>query len=125
VTKYDWFRRRIAPVAFGVAIVLMARESCQHGEQRDVTFVIDLGAAQPQVRAVDAELWVGGEQVSVLHRGASGGTIGSVRFQALLAGSEGEARIDVERPGKFDHVVRHFRADDGATVTLMVGDALK
>jgi hypothetical protein len=125
VTKYDWFRRRIAPIAFGLAIALMARESCHNGEQGRATFVIDLGAAKRDVRAIDAELWMGGEQLAVLHRAAiADGSIGDVQFEARLEGHDGEVRIDVERADKFDHVVRHFHADDGATVTVMVGNAL-
>jgi hypothetical protein len=125
VTKYDWFRRRIAPVAFGVAIVLMARESCHHGEQREVTFVIDLGAARPEVRVVDAELWAGGQRISVLHRAAVGGTIGNIQFKAMLPEREGEVRMDVETTRRLDHVVRNFFAEDGSTITLRVGETLK
>jgi hypothetical protein len=111
VTKYDWFRRRIAPVAFGVAILVMARESCRKNEHGRATFVIDLGPATSEVKVVDAELWLGGQQVAVFHRAAlPGGTIGVVKFEAMLPATDGELRIGVERPGKHDAVVRRVHA---------------
>ena len=72
MTKYDLFRRRIAPVAFALAIVLIARDACHKQEQNKATFVIDFGAAQPRVKAVDVELWMQGDQLAVFHRAALG-----------------------------------------------------
>jgi hypothetical protein len=127
VSKYDLFRRRIAPIAFGLAIVLMARQSCQKGERTHATFVLDLGAARSQARAVDVELWTGSDMVAELHRHAlDGSTIGTPRFDAVLPGSsDGELRIDVDLPAGPRHVVRRVHADEGATVTVPLGDALK
>lgn len=124
MTKYDLFRRRIAPVAFGIAIVLMARESCKkQDEQRArASIVIDVGAAD--VRAIDAEVWEGGEQVAVFHRRAlAGHAIGAIRFDAPA--HDGEVRIDVELPSGMRHVVRSLHADEGAVVTMPLGPALQ
>lgn len=126
MSKYDLFRRRIAPIAFGVAIVLMARQSCEKGQRTHATFVLDLGAARGEARAVDVELWTSTEMVAELHRHAlDGSTIGTPRFEAVLPGSDGELRIDVALPAGYRHVVRHVHADEGATVTVPLGDALK
>jgi hypothetical protein len=126
VTKYDLFRRRIAPIAFGLAIVLMARQSCDKGERAHATFVLDLGAARAEARAVDVELWIGNDLAAELHRHAlDGATIGTPRFDAVLPTSDGELRIDVTLPSGARHVVRHVHVDEGATVTIPLGEALK
>jgi hypothetical protein len=126
VTTYDLFRRRIAPVAFALAIVLLARESCHKGERARATFAIDFGAAQAQVTAVDAELWTDDQQLAVFQRNAlHGGTIGKVHFEAALPGKEGEMRIDVDAAGKHHHLVRHVHAEEGSTVVVPIGDELK
>ncbi len=126
MSKYDLFRRRIAPIAFGIAIVLMARQSCEKGERAHATFVVDLGAARAEARAVDVELWVGADMIAELHRHAlDGSTIGTPRFDAVLPAPDGELRIDVDLPAGHRHVVRRVHADEGATVTVPLGDALK
>lgn len=126
MSKYDLFRRRIAPVAFGLAIVLMARESCHKQDQAHATFVLDLGAAQREARAVNAELWMKGEVVGVFHRAAlDDHSIGSVRFDAVLPASDGELRIDVDLADGPHHLVRAVHAADGATVVVPLGDELK
>ena len=126
MTKYDLFRRRIAPVAFGLAIVLLARESCHKHERTRATFAIDFGAAQADVKSVDAELWVGEDQIAVFHRAAlPGGTIGRVSFEAALPAKDGEVRIDVDTSTKHQHIVRHVHVEDGSHVVVPVGDELR
>ena len=125
MTKYDLFRRRIAPVAFGLAIVLIAREQCNKQERSKATFVLDFGAAQPAVKAVDAELWIGGSQIAVFHRNAlAGGSIGDVRFDAQLPSEDAEVRIDVDLGDRHPHVVRHVHAVEGSIVNVPLGDVL-
>ncbi len=122
MTKTELFRRRIAPVLFGVVIALMARKSCHEQAQEHATFVLDLGEARATLRSLDAELWMNGGLVAELHRNAlDGQTIGTIRFESLLPPHHGELRIDAA--GK--HVVRSVHAVDGATVTVPLGDALK
>jgi hypothetical protein len=119
VTRYDLFRRRIAPIAFGLAIAGMAWQSCHKHQQTHATFVLDLGAAAADVRAVDAELWIDGGEVAQFHRNAlDGHAIGAVRFEAVLPASDGELRIDVDLRAGHRHVVRSVHAVDGGTVTV-------
>ncbi len=126
MTKYDLFRRRIAPIAFGVAIVLMARQSCQKGEREHATFVLDLGAARAEVRQVDAELWMHDGMIAELHvRALDGSPMRTPRFDAVLPASDGELRIDIDVPAGHRHIVRHVHVDDGATVTVPLADELK
>jgi hypothetical protein len=119
VTRYDLFRRRIAPVAFGVAIVLLARESCNKHEHTDATFTFDFGSAALRVQSIDVDVYEHGEAYSHYHRDAlAGSTIGPARFKGALPDPDGELRIDVALPAGTRHVVRAFHADDGATVTI-------
>ena len=114
-------RRRIAPVAFVAAIALLARETCNKQERIHATLVLDFGAAMPDVRAVDAELWIDGEQLSVFHRAALDGMqIGVAKFAAALPAADAELRIEVQLSYSVPRVraTRHVHADDGATVTI-------
>jgi hypothetical protein len=119
VTRYDFFRRRIAPVAFGVAIVLLARQSCQKQEHTTATFVLDFGSAAAEVSAVDVDVYEHGEMFSHFHRDAiAPDHIGPARFTGALPDTDGELRIDVAIPAGVRHIVRAFHADDAATVTV-------
>ena len=119
MTKYDLFRRRIAPVAFVAAIALIAYDTCNKQDRTTATFVLDFGAAAPRVKAVDAEVWIGDDQLSTFHRVAlDGHAIGDVRFKQALPAREGEVRIDVTLDAARRHVVRRFHADDDATINL-------
>lgn len=121
MSRYDLFRRRIAPVALLLAIGLMARESCQKAQRTHATFVFELGAAAPRARSLDAEVWMDGAQLSTFHRE---GTVGGARFEASLPGEDGELRIDVDVAGTHQRLVRHFHAVDGSTVTVPLESAL-
>ena len=122
MTKLDFLRRRIVPVAFGVAIALMARESCNKEHRTHATIVLDYGAVEATVHAVDAELWVHDEQVSQFHRVAlDHARIGSTRFVTALAEPDAELRIDVElASGEHRQIVRRIHADDGATIDVPI-----
>ena len=119
MSKYDLFRRRIAPIAFGLAIVLIAKQSCDKQERTHATIVLTYGAAEPDVRAVDAELWMNGEEVSTFHRKALGAHIGASQFNGALPATDGELRIDVElASGEHRRIVHRIHADEGSTVTV-------
>jgi hypothetical protein len=122
VSRYDLFRRRIAPIALILAFALMARESCQKAQRVHATFVFSLGAAAPRTRALDVEVWTGGEQHSTFHRE---GLVDGARFTASLPGEDGELRIDVDVAGTHHRLVRPFHAVDDSTVTVPLESALE
>jgi len=126
VTKTDFFRRRVAPVLFGVVIVLMSRKSCHQQAQEHATFVLDLGEAHASVRQLDAELWMNGAMITDWHRHAlDGQSIGTPRFESPVPASDGELRVDVALPTASKHIVRHVHVSDGSTVTVPLADELK
>jgi hypothetical protein len=49
VSRYDLFRKRIAPIAFVAAMALLVRESCNKQERTHATIVMDFGAAEATV----------------------------------------------------------------------------
>ena len=119
MTRTDFFRQRILPVAFGLAIALLARKSCQTQDHTTATFVLDFGGAAADVHAVDVDVWAQGALVSHFHRTAlAPAQIGATRFTGALPDPDGELRIDVELATGVRHVVRPFHADDGGTVTV-------
>jgi hypothetical protein len=126
VTRYELFRRRIAPVAFVCAIGLVAYDAWNKHDRASATFVLDLGAAERDVKAVDAEVWVDGERLATFHRVALDGmTIGTPQFRQGLPGRDGELRVEVERASGHTRIVRPFHADDDATVRLPLASDLR
>jgi len=125
VSRYDFFRRRIAPIAFFLAIALIARDSCDKGQRTHAAIELDFGDARPRVSAVDVRVLAGGDTVTTFQRRALGaGGIGPCRFDAVLPGEDGELRIDVDLGGDHLQVSRWFHAVEGATVRVPLGDAL-
>jgi len=127
VTRYDFFRRRIAPVAFVLVMGLMAYEMCNKHERTHATFVLEYGVFAKDVRAVEAEIWMNGERVTNFRRTAAEGSyIGPTRFEASLPDTSGELRVDVELAGTAPkHVVRRVQVEEGQTVTFDLAPDLR
>lgn len=120
MTRYDFFRKRIAPVAFLIVVGLIAYDACDKQERTRATFILDYGVAEPEVKAVEAEIWMNNEQVTQFRRVALDGMhIGVTKFEASLPDVDGEIRIDVDL-GAQGHreVVRKIHIEEGATVTV-------
>lgn len=127
MTRYELFRKRIAPIAFGVAIVLLARESCTKQSRTHVTFVLEPGAVRPAIRSVEADVYEGDAQVARYQRNADDGAyIGPMRFAASLPERDGELRFDVDLgPRGHRAFKRRFHVDEGATVTVPLESDLR
>ena len=122
MTKYDLFRRRIAPIAFGLAIAFMAYQTCDKQERTSATFVLECGAADRDVHAIEAEIWMNGEQVTQFRRAPlEGGNICPARFKASLPDVDGELRMDIElKNGEHRQPTRQIHVTEGATVTIQL-----
>jgi hypothetical protein len=120
VTRYDLFRRRIAPIALVLALGFIGWDTCQKHERTHATVVLDFGASEREVRAVEAAIWMNGEQVTQFRREATEGRyIGAARFETSLPDTDGELRIDVDlASGRQVHITRTLHVDEGATVTV-------
>jgi hypothetical protein len=122
VTRYDLFRRRIAPIAFACAIAFIAYDSCEKQERTSATIVIDYGAAERDVRAIEAEVWMNGEQVTQFRRAAvADALIGPTQFKGSLPDTDGELRVDVElRTGERRTATRAIHVTEGATIRVQL-----
>jgi hypothetical protein len=122
VSKYDLFRRRIAPIAFALALGFIAYDTCNKHERTTATFVIDYGAYETDVHSIEADVWMNGEQVTQFRRSAlEGGNIGVTQFKASLPDTDGELRIDVElKSGEHRTATRAIHVSEGATVSIQL-----
>jgi len=121
VTRYEFFRKRIAPIAFLLVVGLIAYDACSKEERTRATIVFDYGTVEPQVRAVEAELWMNNAKTAHFkHRVTlEGARMGKTKFEVSVPDKDGELRIDVElEGGVHKEVVRAVHIEEGATVTV-------
>ena len=132
MSRYDFFRRRIAPIAFLLAIALIARDSCQKHERSRAAVELDFGAARARVRAVDVSVVAApdapggaggaGDEVARFHRSAAPDAgIGPCRFAVVIP--DGELRIDVDLGGEHRQLTRRFHAVGDATIQVAITEA--
>ncbi|MDX2093424.1 MAG: hypothetical protein SFX73_36610 [Kofleriaceae bacterium] len=127
MSRYDLFRKRIAPIAFILALGLLIRQSCQQAERFHATIVLDYGTQEAKVRAVDARLVVDGEAFGELRRAALPNmTIGVTKFEVALPQRDAELQINVDvGEAAPRHIVRLIHAEENATVTVPLADDLR
>jgi len=124
VSRYDLFRRRIAPIALLLAIGLIARDSCEKDQRTHTTVELQLGADKPRVRAVDVDVVIAGETIATFHRAAlPGEVIGPCRFPLVAPEDDGELRIDVDLGGPHHRLTRRFHAVEGSTMLVTIPDS--
>lgn len=121
MSRYDLFRRRLAPVAFLLAIGLIARDSCQKDRRTHTTVELQLGDARSRVRAVDVDVVAGDQTVTRFHRAALPDLlIGPCRFEVALPpeAEDGQLRIDVDLGAEHRRLTRAYHAVEGATTLV-------
>jgi len=125
VTRYDLFRKRIAPVAMVVAVALIAREQCGRMKRTHATVILDFGDQVARVKDVRAEVLVGdGESAAMFHREAHPpGGIGACKFELALPVDDARPTVDLD-VGKLIHVDRGIHLDEGATITINLASAI-
>lgn len=85
MTRYEFFRKRIAPVLFLGMVGLIAYDSCDRERRARTVLEFELGDARPQVTHVDAELIASSEVIGRFHKEAlPGAVIGNCQFEASL-----------------------------------------
>jgi hypothetical protein len=123
VSRYDLFRRRLAPIAFFLVIALIAKDSCDKQRRTHTTVELALGDDRPSIRAVDVDVVVEGQTVTTYHRAAMpGSTIGPCLFQLSSPSDDGELRIDLDLGASHRQLTRRFHAVEGAKIVVPVGD---
>ncbi|HET9622531.1 MAG TPA: hypothetical protein VFP84_14265 [Kofleriaceae bacterium] len=122
MSRYDLIRKRLAPIAFFLAIGLLVRDSCQKEQRTHTTIELAFDGAQAaSARAVDVAVVIKNETFSTFHRAAlPGAMLGPVRFAASLPADDGELRIDVDLGDHHQEVTRRFHAVDGSSMIVHV-----
>ncbi|MEO8705237.1 MAG: hypothetical protein ABI867_34665 [Kofleriaceae bacterium] len=119
MTKYEFFRRRIAPVAFLGMVGLIAYDACKKQERTHATVQFDLGERAADVTEIDVQLSVAGDVIGTFHRRAlPGSPIGPCTFETALTENVGQLRIEVDYKGKRAVLERTIRPIEGSTVTV-------
>lgn len=119
---YDIFRKRIAPVAFLVAILALGTRTCK-ADMAEVTLTVDFGSAAADVRSIRVDLYRGDdvEPVVTLERayGDAGATTRPVLEAQLDSGSY---RVDMSvgtTTGQ-RYVTRSVELSDQSNVTVTI-----
>lgn len=95
-TRYQVFRRVIAPVALVAALALLAYDTCRAEEGADVRFAVDFGDTAPDVRHVRIDLWHGDDSVGFFERSfGEAGAVDPVRWKQPVPGGALDATISV------------------------------
>jgi hypothetical protein len=119
LSRYDLFRKRIAPVAFAVALAALAHETCNRRGGDDVTVELAFGAHAAEVRHVRADVFVDGEPDAWMeHDFGTDGVTTPPRFRAMVRGENAIVRIDVDTLSGPHRIERKLAVVDGATVTV-------
>jgi hypothetical protein len=126
LSRYDLFRKRIAPIAFILALGLLIRETCQSEQRIHATIEITAGDAEPRVKSIDAKVIVQGETLGELRREAQPGLlIGTAKFEVALPEEDGQVMIDVDLGTEKRSVMRRIHATEGATIRLDLSSDLR
>ena len=126
MTRYDLFRKRLAPIAFVLALGLLVREQCTGKQRIHGVVVITTGEAEAKVKAIDAQVVVDGEVMGELHRNAlSGSMIGDARFNVTLPAEDAFLKLEVEMVGETRHLTRRLHVEEGATVSVDLSSDLR
>ena len=125
MTRYEFFRKRIAPVLFLGMVGLIAYDAYRTEQRTHSTIVIELGEARAEVTQVDAELIVGGNVIGKLHKEAlPGSVIGEIKFETAMPEETGTLVIEANVAGKWKSVTRTIRPIEESTTTVSIGDEL-
>jgi hypothetical protein len=127
MTRYEFFRKRIAPALFLGVVGLIAYDTCDKQERRHASIVFELGDAEPRVKAIVADLVVENEIIGHFERNALPDLrIGCpCRFETAMPADSGELRIDVDLGGEHRKLTKKIRPIEGGKVTLQLGPDLK
>jgi hypothetical protein len=122
VTRYELFKKRIAPVLFLAMVGLIAYDSCDAQQRTHATIVLELGEAEAAVTSIRAELVSGGEVIGTFERRAlSGLRIGCpCRFETAMPEESGQLRVEASVDGVRRTVTKPIHATEEATIRVLL-----
>ena len=116
-SRYNTFRRVLAPLGLALGIAFLAHQTCNKQENEDVTFVVDLGDDEAAVRHVRVDLFDDGESIGFFERDVAGA--GTLRWKQPVPDDELEATISLTlEDGRVVELRRSVHAEGGASVVL-------
>jgi hypothetical protein len=122
----DVLRKRVAPIAFILAMALLVQHTCKGQERTHATIVLDYGEGAALVRSVDATLQVDGELINEFHRQALPGLrIGESKFAVAMPNTKGQLTIDVDLGATRRHIMKTIYATEGATISVPLSADLR
>lgn len=99
-SRYDFFRKVIAPIAVVGALVLLVHETCRSQERAEVKFALELGDRAAAIRHVRVDLWADDASIGYLERSfGEGGVTAPIRWQQPLPDAPVEATIALTLAG--------------------------
>jgi hypothetical protein len=127
VTRYELFRKRIAPALFLGVVALIAYDTCDKAERTHATIVMDLGEAEARVRGIQAELVVENEVIGNFSRRAMPDMrIGCpCSFSTAMPSESGELRIEVDLGGEVRTITKKVHAIEGGKTTVSLERELR
>jgi hypothetical protein len=128
VTRYELFRKRIAPILFLGVVGLIAYDAWKKEKDAAITgtVVLDFGEAAPRVREVEAQMFVRGRPIENNLRcvALTGMRIGDCRFQARMPEPDGELRISIDLGDARRQLKRGVHLEPGGTLRVELGPEL-
>lgn len=120
MTRYEFFRKRIAPLLFLGMVGVIAYDACQKQERTHATIIIDLGDAEPRVRGFTADLVVENEVIGNFERHALPDLrIGCpCKFETAMPAETGELRFVVDVDGGVKKMTKRISVIEGGKTTV-------
>jgi hypothetical protein len=119
---YDIFRKRIAPIAFIVAILALGTRTCK-ADMAEVELTVSFGAAAADVRSIRVDLFKGDDVEPVASFNRSYGEAGAQTSPLLDAQLDpGMYRVDmtVGTVSGTRHITRAVDMDDRSSITVSI-----
>lgn len=128
MTRYDFFRKRVAPILFLGVVGLIAYDAWKKEKDAAITgtVVLDFGEAAPRVREVEAQMFIGDRPIENQLRcvALTGMRIGDCRFKARMPEPDGELRITVDLGDARRQLTRGVHLVSGGVIKLELGPEL-
>jgi len=120
VTRYEFFRKRIAPVLFLGMVGVIAYDACRKQERTHATIVIDLGEADARVKGFTADLVVENETIARFERHALPDLrLGCpCKFETAMPAETGELRFEVTVDGQIKKLTKRISVIEGGKTTI-------
>ncbi|MCE9572609.1 MAG: hypothetical protein K8W52_05585 [Deltaproteobacteria bacterium] len=121
-SRYDLFRKRLAPVALIVALAALAHETCSHRSTNDVTIELGFGNHAGEIRHLRADVFVDGEPDAWMEQDfGPDGADRPPRFRAMVPGDHAVLRVDMVTTAGPRRVEHKLAPESGATLLVDLG----